>query len=69
MRGLLLVKKKKNKANQLKVNKFKIGRDYFKIVHILKCDIVKLKMDLRARKEETIWPDRTWGNWHGCGKG
>lgn len=54
MRGLLLVKKKKNKANQLKVNKFKIGRDYFKIVHILKCDIVKLKMDLRARKEETI---------------
>lgn len=55
MRGLLLVKKKKkNKANQLKVNKFKIGRGYFKIVHIHKCDMAKLKMDLRAHKEETI---------------
>lgn len=50
MRDLLKVKKKKNKANQLKVNS-RLAKITLAILHILKCDMVKLKMDF---KEETI---------------
>lgn len=51
MRDLLKVKKKKNKANQLKVNS-RLAKITLVILHILKCDMMKLKMDF---KEETIW--------------